>query len=603
MVTARLFFAGVPSAAFRRNFVTRGKREWAPETDVEAMVSSVDRENHDRPVTSGDVRGRELNYRFRTRPGTDSQTEVLSIEFWPTSGETPIGADDFAAFVVARYFDAIDAGCRPQQVWVTGSEGRYRRYKFTVETINRDLVLGLEWMHVLTPSQVATLGRERLHAAPAYRVEELKDGSMLLVTMESADDQSGIEAVEAHLGLSGPVGTHWSDDLTHEVEKVRERACWHLQKDSVTLSTEDVQRFEDVFWELTDDHRYRVLAAIEDAPAEARLPLLTEIVDRERTQRVWRAAVSQFRTLDRSGYELDGVDTQAVWDPDAPTGVADLTYIEEFPAERFRERVIDYLETGSTPERRKSGELVWKHTLEAAYDALLDRADDPDPIVRKHVVELLRRAELVDTHVEILSTLLEDEDPDVRLASARLHPDPERAIPALRSLVHETGETGDIGVLAIEELVLRRQHAPETVDRCLRDGLTADSPRTRFEAAMYLDSETAIETLVDLLTTDYTTVREQVPEKLARKATAPRNADELTGATIRALFEAVDTHEDPGNAVDTLASILTALPRAETERHLDSIARSRLDRTLTLVSKRETDNGLESLLSAAVDRR
>lgn len=67
----------------------------------------------------------------------------------------------------------------------------------------------LTWLDVFTPAEVDAVGRERLLAAPAPRVEELDDGGVL-VCSEHPLRQEGVHEladVATHLGIP-----HWLDE-------------------------------------------------------------------------------------------------------------------------------------------------------------------------------------------------------------------------------------------------------------------------------------------------------------------------------------------------------------------------------------------------------
>lgn len=62
------------------------------------------------------------------------------------------------------------------------------------------------WLHVLPPALVDRAGRDQLLAAPAWRVEALSDGAVLLVVDDLPDVGDGTnnrESVLDHLGVDG----------------------------------------------------------------------------------------------------------------------------------------------------------------------------------------------------------------------------------------------------------------------------------------------------------------------------------------------------------------------------------------------------------------
>jgi hypothetical protein len=60
-----------------------------------------------------------------------------------------------------------------------------------------DKIYEVSWLNVFGPKLVETVGRERMLSTPAWRVEELPNGSVLLVTWPTAADFASEEAREA----------------------------------------------------------------------------------------------------------------------------------------------------------------------------------------------------------------------------------------------------------------------------------------------------------------------------------------------------------------------------------------------------------------------
>jgi len=69
----------------------------------------------------------------------------------------------------------------------------------------------LTWLDIFPPSEVKAIGREHLLAAPAMRVEEFDDGSVLLVSKHPANlDPDRLDDVAEHVGIRS-----W-EDYPHE---------------------------------------------------------------------------------------------------------------------------------------------------------------------------------------------------------------------------------------------------------------------------------------------------------------------------------------------------------------------------------------------------
>jgi len=108
-----------------------------------------------------------------------------------------------------------------------------------------DKVYEVFWLNIFTPKLVEAVGRERMLSTPAHRVEELPNGSILLVTWPSAADFARDEARQAQA-----------------------RALVHLRPD---LDSETVQR--------TLRERSATLAPMEPHFHPDMAPLLARVVD------------------------------------------------------------------------------------------------------------------------------------------------------------------------------------------------------------------------------------------------------------------------------------------------------------------------------------
>ncbi|HLL03836.1 MAG TPA: hypothetical protein VK539_24845 [Myxococcaceae bacterium] len=73
----------------------------------------------------------------------------------------------------------------------------YGRDKQTARNDGFDKIYEVCWLNVFGPKLVETVGRERMLATPAHRVEELPNGSILLVTWPTAADFTREEARQA----------------------------------------------------------------------------------------------------------------------------------------------------------------------------------------------------------------------------------------------------------------------------------------------------------------------------------------------------------------------------------------------------------------------
>lgn len=78
----------------------------------------------------------------------------------------------------------------------------------TAESLANDRLRYLPWLAVFPPAMVESYGRETLLSAPAWKVEELDDGAILIVCHDDIDDwQADGRAVADHIGLP------WYEDI------------------------------------------------------------------------------------------------------------------------------------------------------------------------------------------------------------------------------------------------------------------------------------------------------------------------------------------------------------------------------------------------------
>ncbi|WP_265109404.1 hypothetical protein [Halosolutus halophilus] len=81
-------------------------------------------------------------------------------------------------------------------------EGEVKQPPVTAESLTHDEYACLSWLTVFTPPMVETYGRETLLSAPAYRIEELDGGAIILVCHDKPLDwDTDCRAVADHIGL------------------------------------------------------------------------------------------------------------------------------------------------------------------------------------------------------------------------------------------------------------------------------------------------------------------------------------------------------------------------------------------------------------------
>jgi len=76
-------------------------------------------------------------------------------------------------------------------------------HELDLEGYNYDFINKIFWVSFFSPERVKEIGRERILSAPAYKIEKLKDGSiMLLATKNQGDAGHEIrKEIAKHLGL------------------------------------------------------------------------------------------------------------------------------------------------------------------------------------------------------------------------------------------------------------------------------------------------------------------------------------------------------------------------------------------------------------------
>ena len=99
-------------------------------------------------------------------------------------------------------------------------------YGRDVQTSRRDgydKIYHLRWLNILGPKLVETVGRERMLSTPAHRVEELPNGSVLLVSWPTAADFASDEARQAQ----ARVHAHLRPDLDYDtlLSTLRQRSA------------------------------------------------------------------------------------------------------------------------------------------------------------------------------------------------------------------------------------------------------------------------------------------------------------------------------------------------------------------------------------------
>ncbi|WNG48234.1 hypothetical protein F0U60_31990 [Archangium minus] len=204
-----------------------------------------------------------------------------------------------------------------------------------------DRIYEVFWLNVFGPKLVETVGRERMLSTPAHRVEELPNGSVLLVTWPTVADFASKEArlaqARAHAHLRpdldfdtvlrtlnersarlAPVEPRFHPDLAPLLSRVVDR----------TASHERQQRIAELnAWSPPEPEEWR--------PADSALPSDVENLER---------ALEHYRTLAEHLVALLHSEVPSVFEatPESLTDADFYFWREEFPTSRLREAIDEH---------------------------------------------------------------------------------------------------------------------------------------------------------------------------------------------------------------------------------------------------------------------
>lgn len=554
------FFRDAFDADFLRGF-TSGLDEWGGfehDSTAEALLDDTVSATGRAGALDVSFRSIDTGIRF-AQPGEGSGFRSLP-HLRARLDQTEDSTEDRISFVRGLYERATAAGRRPVQTWVTRSTGRYYRYMFSEQSILADRIFDLEWMHVLTPDQIDRFGRDRLESAPAHRLDPVGDSILLVTTPQPESDGT---AVERHLGLAGPVGESWYDDLDHDIDHVRERATWQIDAmDSAELNERQAAQALSVPYPRT---RWRLLRAIRGIESEPVFEGIAERLcsDEDETVRS-EAAVSiathyndfpdlaESRFRDRAQRTL----SEALWDPSSEVRIAALNGLHEDVDERTADRVAELLASENLEERRAAASSYASNDVDGAGATLLEMVDDPDPEIRISALVLIRNTG-PENHQEKVQRCLDDPDPRVRLEAGVICENDRAAIECLASVVLENSDSAPRSTAATR---LTEFDDPAARD-VLRDLLDDPDEDVRFAAAKSLRSERALECLVNLLTATHRRVWRCAPEELAL-----RDPERAIAALVRNVNDT-----DPERILSVLQDLANDRSGPEFERHLAGV--------------------------------
>jgi hypothetical protein len=204
-----------------------------------------------------------------------------------------------------------------------------------------DKIYAVWWLNVFGPKLVETVGRERLLSTPAHRVEELPNGSILLVTWPTVADFASKEArlsqarAHAHLrpdldfdtllrslhersAMLAPVEPRFHPDLASLLSRVVDRAASHERQRRIA---------ELNAWQPPEPEEWR--------PADSALP--PDVDNPERSLKHYSDLAEHLVALLHS--QVPSVFEAT---PESLTDADFYFWSEEFPKSRLREAIDEH---------------------------------------------------------------------------------------------------------------------------------------------------------------------------------------------------------------------------------------------------------------------
>ncbi|MFY0523642.1 hypothetical protein ACN28I_10810 [Archangium gephyra] len=241
-----------------------------------------------------------------------------------------------------------------------------------------DKIYEVFWLNVFGPKLVATVGRERMLSTPAHRVEELPNGSVLLVTWPTVADFAGREArlaqarAHAHLrpdldfdtilrtlndrsAMLAPVEPRFHSDMAPLLSRVVDRAASHERQRRIA---------ELNAWQPPEPEEWR--------PANSALPPDVENVER---------ALQQYSLYAEHLMALLHSEVPSVFKatPESLTDANFYFWREEFPKSRLPEAINEHAVPaigaylGEVLVRNLGGRWIPRQKLEEAQVLVGDR--------------------------------------------------------------------------------------------------------------------------------------------------------------------------------------------------------------------------------------
>ncbi|WNG37792.1 hypothetical protein F0U61_32015 [Archangium violaceum] len=234
-----------------------------------------------------------------------------------------------------------------------------------------DRIYEVFWLNVFGPKLVETVGRERMLSTPAHRVEELPNGSVLLVTWPTVADFASKEArlaqarAHAHLrpdldfdtvlrtlhqrsAMLAPVEPRFHSDLAPLLSRVVDRAASHERQRRIA---------ELNAWQPPEPEEWR--------PADSALPPDVDNLER---------ALEQYSLYAEHLVALLHSEVPSVFEatPESLTDADFYFWREEFPKSRLREAIDEHAVPaigaylGEVLVRKLGGRWIPRQKLEEA---------------------------------------------------------------------------------------------------------------------------------------------------------------------------------------------------------------------------------------------
>lgn len=421
-------------------------------TDATTVNAEIDADGHTELADGF----RELDaslIAYQAETGSRDELSLISASTLASSGDGPAWFD----LLVGLYHRSVDVGRRPIYTVIAPDRGKYYVPPFTDESILSGEIFQLGWMHVFTPTDVESFGRDRLLSAPATRIEELDDGAIALGLTHG--DREEKDAVTAHLGIEVPVGEDWFDDLDHEIDFVRHRAARRIESQARGEEIDPEPILEHL--DESDPHvRFKLTRALHHFQNQAVESALHELVIADDSEAVRSMAVDVLG-------EGEAV-REALWDPSPRVQASALDEFWRCPDEEILDRVVELLDSDERSAREKAAEHIVADRFfddlpatakQRARRALADRYDHEDSTIRQSAIEAgaMVTPEGYWPHVQ---AALEDDAIPVQIEAAKrysaFHRDTEPTIECLLGIVDDGSFYADDAAEALIFLNYRR---------------------------------------------------------------------------------------------------------------------------------------------------